>query len=76
MTANGTLKRVLNTQQRTKPSRAQSITYAKGEQERKDYGKLKPDDLRPLIAQDVEEYLKSGNKITIVPKGVTGIVEY
>lgn len=76
MTANGTLKRVLNKHQQTKPTKAQTITYSSGEKERKDRGKLMPSDLRPLIARDVEDYLKAGGKITIVPTGTSSIVEY
>jgi len=74
MSDDGTLKRVLTKQAQFKPAPHQAISYAKVERE--NYGKLKPEELRPLIAQDVEEYLNAGNKITMVPIGKTGIVEY
>lgn len=67
MIVDGKLRRVISKHTPPAPTRAQRITYSKGDTERKDYGKLMPDDLRPLIAKDVEEYLKAGGKITVIP---------
>lgn len=56
-----------------KPGRGQGISYAMPEKQ--NYGRLMADQLRPLIARDVEEYLKAGGKITVVPTGVQTLAE-
>jgi hypothetical protein len=73
MIVDGKLKRVLTKQQQFKPSRDQAISYAKTPKEC--YGKLKPEELRPLIQQDVEAFLASGGKIQTIPAGVGALTE-
>lgn len=56
-----------------KPGKGQGISYAMPEKQ--NYGRLIADQLRPLIARDVEEYLKAGGKITVIPPGVQTLLD-
>lgn len=56
-----------------KPGKGQGISYAMPEKQ--NYGKLLPEQLRPLIERDVEAFLKTGGKITVIPPGVQTLLE-
>jgi mannose/fructose/N-acetylgalactosamine-specific phosphotransferase system component IIB len=62
----GTLKRVLNAQQRTKPMPKQGITIV-ARSESKTSNVM----LREKLERDVAEYLKKGGKVEQVPIGQT-----
>lgn len=70
MASDGVLKRVLTKQQRHKPKAGTGITIGKDAKAQTDIARLKPDELRPVIAEHVEQFLKSGGKIQQIPAGV------